>query len=131
LLPSLCSSLCCLGLSFQLCLLAFHLFLFELLASFHLVHQGLAHSLWKFSETVFAERFALVIVHCTPKRFIASVACEASRMPQLANGTNTIVFDNLLATGANLTEHLVVVELAIRLSVVLEVFTLDKGLATH
>jgi len=91
----------------------------------------LAHSLRKLREAFLAERFALVIVYCTLERLAATVAGEASRMPELADGTDTIVFDDLLATRADLTEHLVVVELAVSLVIMLEVLALDEGLTAH
>jgi len=52
-------------------------------------------------------------------------------MPNLAESADTIVFHNLLAARAELTEHLVVVELAECLAVVLEVLTLDEGLTAN
>jgi len=122
-----CLLLLCLGF-FSL---AFQLLLLEFLASFHLVHKGLTHLLWQFAEASFAEGFALVIVHCTLERLAATVACEASRMPKLADGADTIVLDNLLATRTDLTEHLVVVELAVSLVLVLEVLALHEGLTTN
>jgi len=118
-------------LGLQFCLLALHLFLFVLLLGFHLVDKSLTHGFRQLGEAVFAERFALVIVHCTLERLAATVACETGRMPNLAKSADTIVLHNLLAARADLTEHLVVVELAISLVIVLEVLALDECLTTN
>jgi len=113
---------------FGLCLLAFCFLLFVLLLSIHPVFQSLTHILWQLGEAVPAERLALVIVHCTLERFVATVASETGRMPNLSDGTDTIVLDDLLAARTDLTEQLVVVELAVRLIIMLVVCTLNEGL---
>jgi len=125
---SLCCCFCSFCLSFKFCFLTFQLFLLEFLTSFHLINQSLTNVLRKLAEAMFAEGFALVIVHCTLERFAATMASETCRMPNLANSTDTIILHNLLATRTDLTEHLVVVELAICLAIMLKVATLDEGL---
>jgi len=80
---------------------------------------------------MFAEWFALVIVHCSLERFAATVASETTRVPHLADSRNTIVLHNLLAARANLTEQFVVVELTVRLILVFEVFALDESLTAN
>jgi len=112
------------------CLLAFSFFLLLFLEGLQPIFECLADILWQFAEAVFAKRLALVIVHCTLERLAATVASEARRMPNLADGSDTIVLNDLLATRADLTEQLVVVELAVCLFVMLKVCTLNEGLTT-
>jgi len=98
---------------FLFCLFAFCFFFLMFLEGCKPVFKSLTDGLGQFAEAVFAERFALVIVHSTLERPVATVASETCRMPNLADSRNTIVLHNLLATRTDLTEQFVVVELAV------------------